>query len=118
MDVRTFEAACMAKPGVSASYPFGPEAHVFKVLDKMFALVAVDSAPLRVSLKCDPERALILRETYPAIQPGYHLNKRHWNTLTLDESLSDELVLQLVAHSYELVVKSLKKAEREQLSAR
>ncbi|MNX90886.1 hypothetical protein D3C86_1229520 [compost metagenome] len=103
---------------MGASYPFGPDAHVFKVLDKMFALVAVGSAPLRVSLKCDPERALILRETYAAVQPGYHLNKRHWNTLTLDGSLSDELVLQLVAHSYELVFKSLKKAERERLGAR
>lgn len=116
MDRKTFEAACAAKAGVSGSYPFGPEAHVFKVLDKMFALVAVDSEPLRVSLKCDPERALILRETHPAIQPGYHLNKRHWNTLKLDGSLSDELVRQLVDHSYELVFKGLKKAERERLA--
>ena len=101
---------CLAKPGTTASYPFGEGALVFKVLDKMFALISEDERPLRMNLKCDPEDAQALRVQYPAIIPGYHMNKTHWNDLTLDGSLPEELVYELVDHSYDLVVKKMKKA--------
>jgi predicted DNA-binding protein (MmcQ/YjbR family) len=100
---------CLARPGAYEDFPFGPEHSVFKVRGKLFAISALDAEPLRVSLKCEPELAEQLRATYEAIQPGYHLNKRHWNTLTLDGSLSDELVEELVGNSYDLVVDGLPK---------
>jgi predicted DNA-binding protein (MmcQ/YjbR family) len=97
------EAYCRSKPAITASTPFGPEPLVFKVAGKMFALLGhLDGQPV-VSLKCDPEQSLTLRATFPAITPGYHLNKRHWNTLTLDGSLPAALVIDLIDHAYELV---------------
>lgn len=104
-----------AKPDASSSYPFGPGALVFKVGGKMFALLGDDENPLTMNLKCDPDEALALRAAYKSILPGYHMSKRHWNTLNLDGSLPDELVRELVEHSYELVVSSLTKVEREKL---
>jgi predicted DNA-binding protein (MmcQ/YjbR family) len=100
---------CLGRPGAYEDFPFGPEHSVFKVRGKLFAISDLDGEPLRVSLKCEPELAEQLRGTYAAIQPGYHLNKRHWNTLTLDGSLSDELVTELVETSYDLVVEGLPK---------
>jgi predicted DNA-binding protein (MmcQ/YjbR family) len=100
---------CLQKPGAWDVYPFGEGALVIKVQKKMFALIAEDERPLRLSLKCDPDDALMLRAKYPSIIPGYHLNKRHWNTLILDDSLPSELVFELIDHSYDLVVKSLPK---------
>jgi predicted DNA-binding protein (MmcQ/YjbR family) len=88
---------------------------VFKVGGKMFALSALDRTPLEVSVKCEPDLALQLRATYAAIRPGYHLNKRHWNTVTLDGSLPDQLIRDLVEDSYDLVVSALPKRTREQL---
>jgi predicted DNA-binding protein (MmcQ/YjbR family) len=108
-------AACGAKPGSMEDYPFGDEVAVFKVAGKMFALVALGSAPGSVSLKCDPELAAGLRSRYAAITPGYHLNKRHWNTVTLDGSVPDDELLELIDHSYELVVARLPRAERDKL---
>lgn len=106
-----------AKAGTSAGYPFGPGTLVFKVGGKMFALLAEDSEPEAINLKCDPDEALALRATHKAIKPGYHMDKRHWNTLTLDGSLPDDLVLELIDESYALVVKGLPKAVREKLPA-
>ncbi len=108
-------AYCLSFTGAEETFPFGPETSVFKVAGKMFALSALGRAPLEVSVKCEPELAIALRNSYPAIRPGYHLNKRHWNTITLDGSLSDRLVRDLVEDSYDLVVSALPKRVREKL---
>ena len=114
-DFESLTAYCLSKKGASASYPFGEGALVFKVMGKMFALVSEDSDPLRINLKCDPEDADALRAQHEAILPGYHMNKRHWNTLVLDGSLPDGLVAELIDHSYDLVVQNLPRAQRAQL---
>jgi len=106
---------CLSLKGAVSDFPFGPEAQVFKVMGKMFALVPTD-APLRISLKCDPTWAVILRETYAAVTPAYHMNKRHWNGITMDGSIPDDEVLEMIDHSYQLVVKSLTLAQRQALS--
>jgi predicted DNA-binding protein (MmcQ/YjbR family) len=108
-------AACGAKPGAAEDYPFGDEVAVFKVAGRMFALVSLGPAPGSVSLKCDPGLAVGLRGRYAAITPGYHLNKRHWNTVTLDGSVSDDEVLELVDHSYDLVLAGLTRTQRNKL---
>ena len=94
---------CLAKPGAVEEFPFGPETSVFKIGGKMFALSALRAQPLSVSVKCEPEVAEQLRATYEEIEPGYHLNKRHWITITCGGSAADELVRELVAGSYDLV---------------
>lgn len=109
-------AACMAKPGTVEDYPFGDEVAVFKVVGRMFALVPLGEEPASVSLKCDPGLAVSLRDRYPAITPGYHLNKRHWNTVALDGSVPEDEVRELIDHSCDLVVASLTKAQRDQLT--
>jgi predicted DNA-binding protein (MmcQ/YjbR family) len=109
-------AACAAKPGAVEDYPFGDDVAVFKVADRMFALVPLGAEPPSVSLKCDPDLAAGLRDRYAAITPGYHLNKRHWNTVTLDGSVPAEEVAELIDHSYDLVVARLSRAQREKLS--
>ena len=104
-------------PGVSEDMPFGPQALVYKILNKkMFALLMWNRDPLQINLKCDPNQALILRSQYPAITPGYHMNKQHWNTVTLDNSLPAPLVLSMIRTSYDLVTWQLTKAEQRQLS--
>jgi predicted DNA-binding protein (MmcQ/YjbR family) len=107
---------CLAQPGAIEDFPFGPEVSVFKVGGKMFALSALARTPLQVSVKCDPELAVDLRRSYRAIGPGYHLDKRHWNTITLDGSLPDRLVRDLVEDSYDLVLHALPKRTRAQLA--
>jgi predicted DNA-binding protein (MmcQ/YjbR family) len=109
-------ATCGAKPGAVEDYPFGDDAAVFKVAGKMFALVSLGPPPGSVSLKCDPDVAVELRGQYVAITAGYHLNKRHWNTVTLDGSVPEEELLELIDHSYELVVAGLTRAERKELN--
>jgi predicted DNA-binding protein (MmcQ/YjbR family) len=108
-------AACSAKPGTVEDYPFGDEVAVFKVAGRMFALVPLGEAPGSVSLKCDPDLAVGLRGRYAGVTAGYHLNKRHWNTVTLDGSVPDEEVLELIDHSYDLVVARLTRAQRDGL---
>ena len=103
-------------PGSAEDYPFGDEVAVFKVAGRMFALVSLGPPPGSVSLKCDPDLAAVLRDHYGAIAPGYHLNKRHWNTVTLDGSVPDEELLELIDHSYDLVVARLPRAQRNELS--
>ena len=112
MDQHELKAACLALPGAQEEFPFGDEVSVFKVGGKMFALCGLDAQPLQLSVKCDPELAVQLRAAYPAIAPGYHLNKRHWNTITLDGSLPDQMVTDLLDDSYDLVVAALPKARR------
>ena len=106
---------CLAQAGAIEDFPFGPQHSVFKVGGKMFALSALDRRPLEVSVKCEPELAVQLRDSYAAIRPGYHLNKRHWNTITLDGSLPDQLVRDLIEDSYDLVVSGLPKRTRVEL---
>ncbi len=106
---------CLARPGAKEEFPFGEQPSVFKVGGKIFALSALESHPLRVSLKCEPELAEGLRATYPAIQPGYHLNKRHWLTITLDGSVPDQTLVELLEDSYDLVVAGLSGTERERV---
>ncbi len=109
MDFETLRKYLLAKPGATEEFPFGPSAMVFKVRGKMFALIAVEKTPLRINLKCDPELALHLRAAYSAVQPGYHMNKKHWNTITIDGSLPDEEIVTMIDDSYDLVVKGLGK---------
>ncbi|WP_030384635.1 MmcQ/YjbR family DNA-binding protein [Streptomyces sp. NRRL S-241] len=112
--LRTF---CLGFNAAVEEFPFTPETSVFKVLGKVFALSALDGEPLKVNLKCDPELAVRLREEHEAIVPGYHMNKRHWNTVTVGgpDGLSDRLVRELVEDSYDLVVAGLPRAERLRL---
>jgi predicted DNA-binding protein (MmcQ/YjbR family) len=115
MNARELWRSCLAQNGATEDFPFGPHHSVFKVAGKMFAISALRRTPLQVSLKCEPELAMQLRTSYAAIQPGYHLNKRHWNTVTLDDSIPDQLVRDLIEDSYDLVVSGLPKHRREQL---
>jgi predicted DNA-binding protein (MmcQ/YjbR family) len=115
MDATELRAWCLRQTGATEEFPFGPENSVFKVAGKIYALSALERTPLAVSVKCEPELAVGLRASYPAIRPGYHLNKRHWNTLTLDGSLPDQLVRDLIEDSYDLVVSALPRRTREQL---
>ena len=107
---------CLSKPATAESLPFDDTTLVFKVMGKMFALISLETSPLRISLKCESEQAVELRETYPAIQPGFHLSKKHWNTITLDGSLRDSLVRQLIDHSYDRVVAGLPVVMRKELA--
>ena len=116
MDAAELRRWCLEQAGAVEDFPFGPEHSVFKVGGRMFALSALDRTPLEVSVKCEPELAVQLRASYAAIRPGYHLNKRHWNTITLDGSLSDQLVRDLIEDSYDLVVDALPKRVRERLA--
>jgi len=105
MDLPDLIAHCLSKPGAEESTPFGPDTLVYKVGGKIFAITSPDDFPPRVNLKCDPERAIELRDRYESILPGYHMNKRHWNTVILDGSVPSALVRELVDHSYQLVAK-------------
>lgn len=100
---------------VTEEFPFGPQAAVYKVAGKMFALLIPEDVPPRMNLKCDPDRAHDLREEHDAIIPGYHMNKRHWNTVILDGSLSDDFIIELVEHSFELVLAGHNRATRERI---
>jgi len=115
MNIEAFREYCLQKPGTTEGFPFGEGALVFKVLGKMYALLSLDEGD-RANLKCDPEYALELREHHPeAVLPGYHMNKKHWNTVVLNHSLSTDKIQSLIDHSYELVVAGLPKRDREAL---
>lgn len=107
LDPGLLRRSCLGLPGAVEEFPFSEGVSVFKVRGKMFALSSLRSSPLAVSLKCEPEIAERLRAGYAAVRPGYHLNKRHWNTVELDGSLPDRLVLDLIEDSYDLVVAGL-----------
>jgi predicted DNA-binding protein (MmcQ/YjbR family) len=115
VDANELRRWCVRQAGAIEDFPFGPEHSVFKVAGKIFAISALERAPLEVSVKCEPELAVALRDSYAAIRPGYHLNKRHWNTITLDGTVPDQLVRDLIEDSYDLVVSALPTRVREQL---
>jgi predicted DNA-binding protein (MmcQ/YjbR family) len=112
MDLRTL---CMGFAGAEEMYPFSPDASVFKVRGKIFAIAHLSAQPPRISLKCEPELAAQLRNDHPAITPGYHLNKRHWNTVVADGSVPEQLLRDMVEDSYDLVVSALPKRMRDDL---
>ena len=108
MNIETVREYCLGKPGVIETLPFGPENLVFKVMEKMFLLIGLND-PFKFNVKCDPEKAVLLREEYIEVQPGYHMNKNHWNTVALDGRLSEDQLKKMIDHSYDLVVTSLPK---------
>ncbi len=114
-DVERFRETMLGFPEVTEETPFGPEVLVYKVAGKMFATLVPEEVPVPMNLKCDPERALDLRDEYEAIEPGYHMNKRHWNTLRLDGRLGDDFVVELIGHSLELVLAGHTKVVRERV---
>jgi predicted DNA-binding protein (MmcQ/YjbR family) len=109
MDLAQFREYCLSKSRATESTPFGPEVLVFKVSGKMFALAALDEVPARVNLKCDPDLALELRDRYQQVTPGYHMNKKHWNTVEIEGGIPDAELRKMIEHSYDLVVRSLPK---------
>ena len=113
MTAAALKRYCLSLRGAVETHPFGPQNTVYKVEGKIFAITG--DGPLRISLKCEPELAAQLRAAYPAIAPGYHLNKRHWNTVALDGSIEDELLRNMIEDSYDLVVAALSRAKREKL---
>ena len=106
---------CLAQPAATEDLPFGESTLVFRVGGKIFALLALDAHPARINLKCDPERAVELREQYEAVQPGYHMNKQHWNTVVCDGSVPGEEIADMIAHAYGLVRASLPKRVQAEL---
>ena len=114
MNIEEFRDYCLAKSGVTEEMPFGPDTLVFKVGGKVFALTDINTFS-SINLKCDPERAIALRDQFESIKPGYHMNKKHWNTVVLDSQISNNLLLELIDHSYHLVYSGLKKSEQLKL---
>ena len=116
MDLEEFRDYCLRKIAASESMPFGEGILVFKVAGKLFALAPLDEIPVTVNLKCDPDLALALRDQYyEQVRPGYHMNKKHWNTVEIDSGIPDAELRKMIDHSYELVVQSLPKKTREKL---
>ena len=116
MNIETLQRHCLSKKAVTEETPFGPDNLVYKVGGKMFLLASLDTVPLRFNAKCDPDEALQLRETHPCVLPGYHMNKTHWNTIVVDGSVSDKVLKEWVDASYELVLASLPKKLKEEIS--
>ncbi len=114
MNIELFRSYCLKKPDVSEGFPFGGDALVFKVHGKMFALTDVDFFS-RISLKCDPENAVLLRERYISVLPGYHLSKKHWNTVLMDDLIPDTLIFEWIDHSYALVFAKLPAKIRQRI---
>ena len=104
MDLADFREYCLTKPGANEETPFGPDVLVFKVGGKIFALAALDEVPPTVNLKCDRELALDLRDRYEQVRPGYHMNKKHWNTVEIESGIPDVELQKMIDHSYKLVI--------------
>ncbi|WBX70687.1 MmcQ/YjbR family DNA-binding protein [Tenacibaculum retecalamus] len=120
MHIEQLRDYCITKKGVTEHFPFDDVTLVFKVMNKMFALSGLDTwekGEAKINLKCNPERALELRAEYESINPGWHMNKKHWNTITLNNDVSDELAFQLIDHSYDLIVSGLTKKLRKELKS-
>ncbi len=115
MNIEEFRDYCLSKKGVTEETPFGPDTLVYKVMGKMFALTGIDSFDF-INLKCDPDYAQELREQYMAVQPGYHMNKKLWNSVYVNQDLEDKMVYQLIDDSYELIVASLTKKLQKELA--
>ena len=114
MNIIEFQKYCLLKKGAHEDFPFGDDTMVMKVMGKIFAMANLDG-PLSLNLKCDPEMAVELRERYQAVRPGYHMNKKHWNTVEIDDSVTDALIRQWIDHSYNLVVSQLPAKLRKNL---
>jgi predicted DNA-binding protein (MmcQ/YjbR family) len=108
MNVESIREYCLSKPGVEESFPFGEDTLVFKVNRKIFLLMGLSSAPVQFNVKCEPERAVSLREQHPAIIPGYHMNKKHWNTVIVDGTLNRKILTEQIDHSFELIAAAKK----------
>ena len=116
MDIESFRHYCLQLKGTEETLPFGPDTLVYKVMGKIFAITGMDSEEFNVNLKCDPEKAIELREEHPGlIIPGFHMNKRHWNTVFFEQSLGDAFLISLIDHSYQLVVDGLPQKVRQTL---
>jgi len=115
MNIEQIREYCLKKKGVTEEFPFDEETLVFKVMGKIFLLASLDSIPLQFNLKCEPEKAIELREEYEAVRPGYHMNKRHWNTIIIDGSIAVNKILEWIDDSYNLVALGLKKSEVKRL---
>ncbi|MDF2438844.1 MAG: MmcQ/YjbR family DNA-binding protein [Bacteroidota bacterium] len=115
MNIEQLRDHCISKKGTEETLPFGPDTLVFKVLGKAFLLTGLDSHPLQFNVKCDPEKAIALREEYSCVRPGFHMNKKHWNTVVADGSVTDKLLKEWIDHSYDMVVNGLPKAEQKKL---
>jgi predicted DNA-binding protein (MmcQ/YjbR family) len=115
MNIETLRQYCLAKKGAEESLPFGPDTLVFKAGGKIFLLASLDAVPLQFNVKCKPDEAVLLREQYASVQPGYHMNKQHWNTILVDGSLPDKLLQQWIDDSYFLIIESLPKGLKQQL---
>lgn len=111
MNLEEFREYCLSKPAASEGTPFGETVLVFKVGGKIFALASLDDVPARANLKCDPDLALELRDRYEQVRPGYHMNKRHWNTIEIEAGIPDAEIRKMIDHSYDLVAKKLPKAK-------
>ena len=112
MDLAKFREYCLSKPSATEGTPFGPDTLVFKVRRKIFAITSFDEVPARANLKCDPDLALELRDRYEQVRPGYHMNKKHWNTVEIEAGIPDAEIRKMIDHSYYLVAKSLPKSRR------
>ena len=111
MNIEIFREYCLSKKGVEETFPFGEDTLVFKVMGKVFAITSLEN-PNSINLKCDPDRSIEQRERHVEIQPGFHMNKKHWNTVTTNDGLREAMIRELIDHSYGLVVKGLKKSDR------
>ena len=118
MDLAAFREYCLSKADVTEGTPFGPDTLVFKVGGKMFALASLDEIPTTANLKCDPDLALELRDRYEQVQPGYHMNKKHWNTIDIEAGIPDAEIRKMIDHSYDLILKGLPKSKSRKRSAR
>ncbi len=116
MNIEELRDHCINKKGVEETLPFGPETLVFKVMGKVFLLTGLESDPLQFNVKCDPDKAIELREEFPCVLPGYHMNKKHWNTIICDGSVNNKQLYEWIDHSYELIAGSLPKKLREELN--
>lgn len=116
MNIETLQQYCLTKKGVTEETPFGPDNLVYKVGGKMFLLASLDAILLQFNVKCDPDNAVQLRDTYPCVMPGYHMNKKHWNTVTVDGSVSDKQLQEWIDASYSLVLDSLPKNRKQEIT--
>lgn len=112
MDIEQFREYCLSLPDVTEEFPFGPGTLVYKVKGKLFALTDIEMFE-SINVKCDPELAVELRERYAGVLPGYHMNKQHWNTVLMDQSIPDKLILEWISHSYDLVKSKLPKTKKK-----
>lgn len=120
MDIEQLYTYCLHKKGTSTSFPFDENVLVFKVLDKIFALTDLtrwEAGDHSINLKCNPQQAMVLRDHYQAIQPAFHMNKKHWNTVTFNQDVPDKMLLELIDHSYECVIQGMTRKQKTQLQS-